>query len=224
MRRPLVLFDLDDTLVDRRGKLAAWAAGFATRHGLGDEEQVYVLGAVAERAYPATFDSIRSCYRLPVSAADLWRAYCADIAAMVTCPAEVLGGLDELRAVGWRVGVATNGATDIQWAKLRATSIADHVDGVFISEEAGARKPDVRHFAMAAARCGAVLGDGGWMVGDNPVTDIAGGHSAGLHTLWVANGRSWAGQDPAPDHTVSHARGAIDLLLLRRADPVRTAS
>lgn len=223
MRRPLVLFDLDDTLVDRRGKLADWAAGFTTRYSLGVEEQAYVLGAVAERAYPSTFDAIRTRYRLHVPTADLWRAYCADVAAMVTCPVEVLGGLDALRAAGWRVGVATNGATDIQWAKLRATGIADHVDGVLVSEEAGVRKPEVPHFEMAAARCGAVLGDGGWMVGDNPVTDIVGGHSAGLRTIWVANGRPWAPQDPSPDRTVPHVRAAIDFLLLRTADHVRTA-
>jgi putative hydrolase of the HAD superfamily len=125
-----------------------------------------VLGAVAERAYPSTFGAIRVRYRLDESAGELWRAYCADIAAMVSCPAAVLGGLDELRAAGWRVGVATNGAADIQWAKLRATGIADHVDGAFVSEEGDARKPEVRHFALAAGRCGAVLGDGGWMVGD----------------------------------------------------------
>ncbi|WP_141726167.1 HAD family hydrolase, partial [Actinacidiphila rubida] len=128
------------------------------------------------------------------------------------------------RAAGWRVGVATNGGADIQWAKLRATGIADHVDGAFVSGEADALKPEVRHFALAAARCGAALGDGGWMVGDNPVNDIGGGHSAGLRTVWVDNGRPWAPQAPEPDHTVPHARAAIDLLLRCTADRARTAS
>src|SRR5689334_2851401 len=169
---------------------------------------------VAERAYPSTFDAIRARYRLPTSTAELWRAYCADIAALVSCPAEVLDGLDELRAAGWRVGVATNGAADIQRAKLRATGISGRVDGVLISEEADARKPQTRHFALAAARCGAVLGDGGWMVGDNPVNDIGGGRSAGLHTIWIGGDRPWPSDDPGPDHTVPHARAAIDLLLL----------
>ncbi|CAG7643528.1 Putative hydrolase of the HAD superfamily [Actinacidiphila bryophytorum] len=183
-----------------------------------------MLGLLAERAYPSTFEAIRTRYRLREPAEDLWGAYCADIAAMVSCPAEVLDGLDELRSAGWRVGVATNGAADIQWAKLRATGIAGHVDGAFVSEEGDARKPAVRHFALAAERCGAVLSDGGWMVGDNPVNDVGGGHSAGLRTIWVANGRSWAAHAPAPEHTVSDARSAIDLLLRLVADHVGTAS
>ncbi|WP_330289972.1 HAD family hydrolase [Streptomyces sp. NBC_00576] len=224
MQPPLVLFDLDNTLVDRRGTLADWTAGFTAQHGLGDEDQANVLDMVAERAYPFTFDVIRTRYRLPMSTAELWRAYCTDIAALVSCQAEVLDGLEELRAAGWRVGVATNGAVDIQRAKLRATGITESVDGVFVSEEADARKPQTRHFALAAARCGTVLSDGGWMVGDNPVNDIGGGRSAGLNTIWIGNGRSWPPDAPEPDHTAPHARAAIDLLLLHSAGDTRTTT
>ncbi|MFJ2572863.1 HAD family hydrolase [Streptomyces halstedii] len=224
MPPPLVLFDLDNTLVDRWGALAVWAAEFTTRHGLEDEEQTYVLGLVAQRAYPSTFDVIRTRYRLPMSTAELWHTYCTDIAALVSCQARVLDGLEELRAVGWRVGVATNGAADIQRAKLRATGISECVDGVFVSEEADARKPHTRHFALAAARCGTVLRDGGWMVGDNPVNDIGGGRSAGLSTIWIDNGRSWPPDVPGPDHVVPHARAAIDLLLLHSSDHTRATT
>jgi HAD superfamily hydrolase (TIGR01549 family) len=223
VQRLLILFDLDNTLVDRRGTLADWAAEFTARHALEDEEQANVLGMVAERAYPSTFDAIRTRYRLPMPTAELWRAYCTDIAALVSCPAEVLDGLDELRAAGRRVGVATNGATDIQRAKLGATGISERVDGVFVSEEADVRKPQTRHFALAASRCGAVMG-GGWMVGDNPVNDIRGGRSAGLRTIWIGNGRSWPLADPEPDHTVPHVRAAIDLLLLHSADYTRSTA
>ncbi|NKI41620.1 HAD family hydrolase [Streptomyces physcomitrii] len=221
MRRPLALFDLDNTLVDRRGTLAEWAAEFTARHRLADEERAYVLSMVAERAYPSTFDAIRIRYRLPMSTAELWRAYYTDIAALVLCQAEVLDGLDELRAAGWRVGVATNGAVDIQRTKLQATGIAERVDGVFVSDEAHARKPQTWHFTLAAARCGTVLGDGGWMVGDNPVNDIGGGRSAGLRTIWIGSGSSWPPDDPGPDHTVPHARAAIDLLLQHSAGGTR---
>ena len=224
MQRLFVLFDLDNTLVDRRGTLVDWAAQFTRRLGLEDEEQARVLDMVADRAYPSTFDAIRTRYRLPMSAPELWRAYCTDIAAMVTCPIEVLDGLDELRAAGWRVGVATNGAVDIQRAKLRAAGIAERVDGVFVSGEADARKPQTRHFALAAARCGTELGDGGWMVGDNPVNDIGGGRTAGLSTIWIGHDRSWPPNDPRPDHTVPHARAAIDLLLLHSAGHTRTTT
>ncbi|MGW2286086.1 HAD family hydrolase [Streptomyces phaeochromogenes] len=98
------------------------------------------------------------------------------------------------------------------------------MDGVFVSEEADARKPQTRHFALATACCGTVLGDGGWMVGDNPVNGIGGGRSAGLHTIWIGNGSFWPPDVPGPDHTVPHACAAIDLLLLYSADHARTTA
>lgn len=220
----LVLFDLDNTLVDRQGTLVTWAEAFTARHGLGDGEQEYVLGLVAERAYPSTFEGIRDRYLLPVSAEELWQQYCADIAASVSCPGEILDGLDELRAVGWRVGIATNGATGIQRAKLQATGIAARVDGVFVSEEGDARKPQIQHFALAAGRCGTVLSDGGWMVGDNPVNDIGGGRASGLRTIWISNGRVWPPTEPRPDYATPHARAAIDFLLRHPANHARTTT
>jgi putative hydrolase of the HAD superfamily len=62
------------------------------------------------------------------------------------------------------------------------------------------------------------------MVGDNPVNDIGGGRSAGLSTIWIANGRIWTLEDPGPDHAVPHVRAAIDLLLVQSADHTRTTT
>ena len=96
-----------------------------------------------------------------------------------------------MRAAGWTVGVITNGAADIQRAKLESAGLAALVDGVCVSEEVGVRKPSLAIFQAAAVRCGATLAEGGWMVGDNAETDIEGGRSAGLRTLWIAAGRRW---------------------------------
>lgn len=209
----LVFFDLDNTLVNRHGTLADWATDFTTRHRLGEEVRQELFDLLRERAYPSSFEEIRTRYRLTSTAEDLWRSYCADIAAKVSCPADVLTGLDELRRHGWRIGIATNGATDIQRAKLRATGIHSRVEGVCISEEVAARKPEQEHFAQAAARCGTTLSAGGWMIGDNPVNDIGGGRAAGLSTIWIANGSPWPADLPEPDHRVQHTRAAIELLL-----------
>jgi putative hydrolase of the HAD superfamily len=62
MSRRLVLFDLDNTLVDRWGTLADRSAEFTARHGADGEERAYVLDIVAERAYPSTFEVIRARY------------------------------------------------------------------------------------------------------------------------------------------------------------------
>ncbi|AXI76830.1 HAD family hydrolase [Peterkaempfera bronchialis] len=211
--QPLVLFDLDNTLVDRQCTLAEWAGRFQARHGLSPGSERWLIGLLADRATPAHFARVRERFVLDESVGALWNRYCSDIAAAVVCPQEVLSGLEGLRADGWRIGVATNGAADIQWAKLRATRIADHVDAVCISEEIGVRKPDPAMFHEAVRRCGAVCdGAGIWMVGDSPVNDIGGGQAAGLRTVWISRGRPWPGDLLPPDRQVAEARAAIDLL------------
>ncbi|GII51188.1 hypothetical protein Psi02_76120 [Planotetraspora silvatica] len=38
---------------------------------------------------------------------------------------------------------------------------------------------------IAAKRCGTTLAEGGWVIGDNLIADIAGGRAAGLRTNWI---------------------------------------
>ncbi|MGW1374745.1 HAD family hydrolase [Streptomyces sp. NPDC002446] len=210
----LVIFDLDNTLVDRQGPLAIWVSAFSAQHALDDPARARLLQVVRERASPETFEVIRAQHGLAPSPEMLWRDYCAHMARSVTCPADVLEGLSTLRRTGWKVAVATNGATEIQTAKVAASGIADHVDAVCDSEAVGVRKPDVAIFERAAAACGADLALGGWMVGDGVDTDIRGGKSAGLRTIWISHSMPWPGEDVAPDHSANDVRQAIDLLLI----------
>ncbi|WP_327325127.1 HAD family hydrolase [Streptomyces sp. NBC_01210] len=209
----LVLFDLDNTLIDRNDAIQDWAAQFADRYSLAHHASTQLVDSVRERAFPATFEAIRAQYGLQPSADSLWRQYCSDIAAAVTCSGRVLAGMDALRATGWRVGIATNGATDIQNTKLQATGLIGRVDGVCVSESVGARKPATAVFEAAAVACGSRLSQGGWMVGDSPETDIDGGRRAGLRTIWIRNGHAWPDRLAAPDHCVPDAEAAIALLL-----------
>ncbi|MFE6908122.1 HAD family hydrolase [Streptomyces erythrochromogenes] len=209
----LVLFDLDDTLIDRRRALEGALDRFASRHGLTADARASMLTLLAERASVDHFSMIREAHGLATCPRDLWQDYLSDMAAFASCQAGVLAGLDELMARGWRVGVATNGSADIQRAKLDTTGIVRHVHAVCISEEIGVRKPDPRLFSTAAGLCGAVPGDGGWMVGDDAVKDIAGGRSAGLATLWIGDPLQWPTPVRTADRTAPSALLAIRLLL-----------
>jgi FMN phosphatase YigB (HAD superfamily) len=106
--------------------------------------------------------------------------------------------------------------TDNQLGKIRNTGLAGLVDGWCISEEVGMRKPEPGIFRLAAERCGSSLGPGGWMVGDNLVLDIAGGHAAGLRTVWLPTARQvgpvpTAG--PRPDATAGSVAEAVEVIL-----------
>jgi FMN phosphatase YigB (HAD superfamily) len=90
------------------------------------------------------------------------------------------------------------------------------VDAWCISDDVGIRKPDPEIFRLAAERCGATLGRDRWMIGDSLVLDIAGGHAAGLRTIWLQPKRrpeSWSFVGPAPDFTVESVAEAVEVLL-----------
>lgn len=208
----LALFDLDNTLIDRSVGLEDWARSFMRSRRLPHEAESVICDRLRERAYPADFVHLREALGLSDDPGDLWHEYADGVARSVRCFPGVREGLAALRGAGWALGIATNGAVDIQSAKLYATGLAPLFDGICISEEVGARKPERRHFEAAAAECGALLSAGGWMVGDNPDTDMGGARAAGLRTVWVAGGREWADGPREPDAVVQRAAEAIDVL------------
>ncbi|MFD8319133.1 HAD family hydrolase [Kitasatospora purpeofusca] len=209
----LVLMDLDNTLINRNGAVTDWITDFSAARGLSAEAVQALSAALRERATPDTFEGMRSTLGLAEPAVELWDSYVAGLASRVVCAPATLSRLDRLRAGGWSVGVLTNGATDVQQAKLTATGILDRVDAVCISEEIGARKPEPEAFRVAVARLGGELPDDVWMVGDNPVTDIAGARAAGLRTIWISAGSGWSFPVQAPDHIAETAVDAADFLL-----------
>ncbi|MFG1698968.1 HAD family hydrolase [Nonomuraea sp. NPDC049309] len=84
------------------------------------------------------------------------------------------------------------------------------MDGWVISGVEGVAKPDGRLFAAGAAACGASPDGGGWMVGDDPEKDIAGGRGAGLTTIWIDHGH--APRPAEADHAVTDVLAAIELI------------
>lgn len=212
----LVFFDLDGTLADRQSALSDAVTGLSHSHALSPDAEQWLRMELADRANASDFAVLRDAFDLNVSAADLWKEYVDLMAAAVTCRPEVLDGLARLRAAAWTIGVITNGASDIQRAKLAGAGLAPLVDGAVASGDLEeVRKPDRRLFELAAARCGANLEDGGWMIGDNPTGDIGGGHQAGLRTIWL-RGRPWPDGMPAAHHVVDDVTDAITILLNER--------
>ncbi|MER8231721.1 HAD family hydrolase [Streptomyces sp. NPDC094049] len=209
----LALFDLDNTLIDRQASLQRWARDFIAARGLPEVRARVITEALGARAHPADFVGIKATLGLHDSADFLWAEYVVGMAQRARCRVGVHDGLRAMRTDGWTLGIATNGAPDIQHAKLEGAGLAELVDGFCASGEVGKRKPERAVFEEAARRCGASLMDGGWMVGDNPDTDVEGGRAAGLHTLWVSADQQWPEGCHRPDVTVPDALEAVGHLI-----------
>ncbi|MFJ9520650.1 HAD-IA family hydrolase [Kitasatospora sp. NPDC101801] len=212
----LLLIDFDDTLIARLPAVTAWVTEYTDRHRLPETTRDRMLSAMRVRADRDVLDTLVTELDLPHSAEALWALYSTEFPKTVRPFPGVTEALTELRAAGWKVVIATNGGSAIQRAKLTVSGIADVVDGICISEEAGARKPDSALFHAAAAGIGLRLVDGGWMVGDNADLDIRGAQQVGLRTAWVSHHRSWA-DGPAPTVSAPNTLTVLNQLLNKEA-------
>lgn len=84
-----------------------------------------------------------------------------------------------------KLGIITNGFSDLQTIRLERTGMAAHFEHVVISEEVGMAKPDCRIFEYALTLMGNPDKKRVLMVGDNPHSDILGGINAGIETCWL---------------------------------------
>ena len=207
-------FDLDNTLVDQSGALREWAEHFVADRDL-DPAAVDFLAVKSSIAatwteYAAEF---KRHFRLADSVEQLVRDVTETYPQFFVLDDAVAEGLRLLRSEGWRLGIITNGATVMQSAKIDRVGLRDLVDGVFISEAEGSRKPELRIFERAAAHLGVQLGQrNGWMVGDTLDADVAGGVGAGLRTIWLQGEYELTTADPQPHHVCASIADALKLL------------
>ncbi|HGO5814704.1 TPA: pyrimidine 5'-nucleotidase [Mannheimia haemolytica] len=105
--------------------------------------------------------------------------------ALVSKPLD--GVLEMLNALYGKVkmGIVTNGFTDLQQKRLENTDTAHFFDIVVISEQIGAAKPDRQVFDYAFALMDEFDKTKVLMVGDTLASDILGGNNAGIDTCWV---------------------------------------
>ncbi|MGD8440795.1 MAG: YjjG family noncanonical pyrimidine nucleotidase [Holophagae bacterium] len=121
---------------------------------------------------------------------------------ILSCQARLLDGAElvvrqlERRA---RLLLLTNGIAEVQRPRVAAAPIRDCFADVVISGEVGAAKPDPAIFDHALERAGQPAREAVLMVGDNLVSDIAGGAGAGLDTCWYnpAGERNGHGVEPS---------------------------
>lgn len=78
----------------------------------------------------------------------------------------------------------TNGTKIAQDKKLVKSGLIDLFDDIFISEEVGYEKPDIRFFEHVWAKIGGYKPNEVMIVGDSLTSDIQGGNNAGIVCCW----------------------------------------
>ncbi len=192
MNPAAVLFDLDDTLHDRRVSVDAfapalhkhlepWLSGVTLElfkatlhrvdHGGYVPREIFMTRLLESFGVTSGFD--------PLELAEFWRSSFAAYAQPMRGAYEIL---EHLRGHGIKTGIVTNSTVRLQQAKIDMLEL--HADAVVISEQVGVKKPAPEPFLECLKRL-EVLPHQAWFVGDHAVNDIAGASAVGMRAFWL---------------------------------------
>lgn len=83
-----------------------------------------------------------------------------------------------------KVYVITNAVKKVQMNRLKIADLNQYFDEVFISEEVGFQKPDVRFFEYVYEKIGKPNKEDMIILGDSKTSDVMGGINFGIDTCW----------------------------------------
>jgi putative hydrolase of the HAD superfamily len=111
--------------------------------------------------------------------------------------------LENLRKQGIKLGLITNGGSEMQRAKIKKFNLEPLFDNILIEGEFGCGKPDERVFLHTLEKFN-TKPSAAWMAGDDLNRDIAPCNGLGIFSLWVnVNGDGLAADAKIrPDRTI----------------------
>ena len=217
---PLLLLDLDNTVLDRAGAFRDWGVDFLASVGAPPQDIEWLVSVDADGLTDRwdVADALRERYGLRIPSIDIVDELHDGVVRHTRLDPLVACALRIADDAGWVPVLVSNGVTRQQDAKIRRTGLDRYVADWVISEEAGVSKPNPRIFAMAAQKVRMRL-VGAWVIGDSPEADIGGAAAVGLPSVWLHRGRVWLENRYMPTRTVDGVIEAVAAVLEAESTP-----
>lgn len=136
----------------------------------------------------------------PELAVNLGDAFVRKREAIVDIYSDVERTLDHLKD-GFQLAILTNGLSDLQRKKIRASGLASYFDVTVISGDLGEGKPCPAVFQHTLDLLG-VPASQAMMVGDNIERDVRGAQEVGITGVWINRDQEENATDVSPDLTI----------------------
>ena len=192
----ILLFDLDDTLLDFRANEASALPALFAQHGHSFTEQIaavyhplnQALWSAHERGelplrqvLDTRFERTMAQFGVQVDGA----AWEADYRHLLSLGHQkIQGALEVCQCLSkkHRLFIVTNGVVGTQERRLREAGLYDFFEGIFYSERIGCQKPARGFFEYVARHIPGFSASSTLLIGNSPQTDILGGYRFGIDT------------------------------------------
>lgn len=211
-----VIFDFDHTLYDRKKTIvAATPAMFRRlapylRKDVSLTEFAAAFYAVetdpdlhAGSGYQGMIDKMEQMglFNITPEKPQYLKAFYPSLSESIAMYPDAYNTLHRLKQQGFKLGLLTNGYSDIQRIKLSHTKVPDYMDALLIGGDLPHPKPHPEAF-LAICRELKVRTDEAIYVGDQIYIDVCGAREAGMKTVWFPYVGTWPRDVAPPDFII----------------------
>ncbi|USA55405.1 HAD-IA family hydrolase [Acinetobacter sp. C32I] len=190
-QKKAVIFDLDQTLLDRTTsliKFLTWQVNFFQLVPADDREKFIqrFLGlddngkVWKDRVYENLIQEFSIQHH---SKEILLTTYINDFNKFSCCFEHVENVIIQLKQQGYLIGLISNGRTPFQEHNFYALGLTEYFSSIIVSEAVGLRKPDPAIFLLSCQQLGVHPQDC-IFVGDNELADIQGAQAVGMKSIF----------------------------------------
>ena len=211
----LVILDLDNTLVNRVAAFRLWGQNFLKELNF-DASYLDLLEELdqdgfVDREFFAK--EVVNKLNLNINADELLAHYISNYPKSFTLDPNVKSDLLRMSKKGFRLAIATNGK-HYQEDVILNCGLDKLVEGWFISDVVGFRKPDKR-LAFKLLEELNIFDNEGYMIGDSN-DDVEFAQNINFNSIWLSRNRKWDEKRKSPDFLAFTFSEAVDWVINHR--------
>lgn len=215
--RPIVLLDLDNTLLDFDTAERHALSRALTELGIGfDDELLRLYNEINRRHWELLEDGVltreevlvkrfEALYRSRGIVGDAMRTQERYESLLAEGHWFMPGGrelLEELHGK-YRLFLCSNGTQSVQEGRIASAGIAPYFEKIFVSEKMGCNKPERRYFELCFEQIPDFQRERTIILGDSLTSDIRGGRNAGILSCWYNPGHKANRGEIRPDYEIA---------------------
>ena len=216
-----ILFDLDDTLLDRNRSLCTFIELFKAKYAhvldykgsLKFKDVFLELDCSGYKPRDEMFKELLNAtsWRLKPELKEIMEYWNSEFPQCAVPVADLYRVLDYLQDKKMNMGIVTNSYTNFQYAKIDKLNLRKYMKTIIISEEVGVIKPSPDIYYLALSRIDAKP-DTTLFVGDYPSTDIKGAYDSQITSAWLSYGKAWDIEAYKPNYIINDLSELINIV------------